>query len=162
MQRIETMEPEADRMIETRRVISGPRRLVYRAWTDPKHLTRWFGPHGFSTTTRAFEFRPGGVWDFDMHGPDGTAFPNWIEWHEIVPEERITYVQGSRANDPDSFDGRVTFADVDGGTEIVLRVVLASRARREYLIENFNVAEGGRETLERLAGYVQELGTTEP
>lgn len=157
MLKTEPMEPEADRMIETRRVIGGPRRLVYLAWTDPSHLARWFGPHGFSTITSAFEFRPGGVWEFEMHGPDGTIFPNWIQWQEIVPEELISYVQGARAGDPDQFAGRVTFAEVEGGTEIVLRSVLASRERRDYLIRNFNAAEGGRETLERLDGYVREL-----
>lgn len=153
----EPMEPVADRMIETRRVIAGPRRLVYLAWTDPSHLARWFGPHGFSTITSAFDFRQGGVWEFEMHAPDGTIFPNWIRWQEIVPEELISYEQGARAGDPDQFSSRVTFADVEGGTEIVLRSVLASRERRDYLIKHFNAAEGGRETLERLDGYVREL-----
>ena len=111
----------------------------------------------FNQDARTFEFRPGGVWEFEMHGPDGTIFPNWIQWQEIVPEELISYVQGARAGDPDQFAGRVTFAEVEGGTEIVLRSVLASRERRDYLIRNFNAAEGGRETLERLDGYVREL-----
>jgi hypothetical protein len=56
------------------RVISAPRELVFEAFTEVRHLSRWWGPEGF-TTTRAFEFRVGGEWDFVMHGPDGTINP---------------------------------------------------------------------------------------
>lgn len=157
MQANEVVEPEEERQIVTTRVIGGPRELVYRAWTEARHLARWFGPHGFSITTRSFEFRQGGVWEFVMHGPDGTDFPNWIEWREIVPRERISYRQGAHASDPDMFEGTVTFADREGGTEIRLRALLATKARRDYLAENFGAVEGGRETLERLDAYVGEL-----
>jgi Activator of Hsp90 ATPase homolog 1-like protein len=64
-------EPIVDREIVVSRVIQGPRRLVFEAYTDVRHLSRWWGPDGFTTTTHAFEFRPGGVWEFTMHGPDG-------------------------------------------------------------------------------------------
>src|ERR1700733_12581140 len=60
----------ADREIVISRVISAPRELVFEAFTEVRHLSRWWGPEGFSTTTRAFEFRVGGEWDFVMHGPD--------------------------------------------------------------------------------------------
>ncbi|HET7055144.1 MAG TPA: SRPBCC domain-containing protein, partial [Thermomicrobiales bacterium] len=54
----------ADREIVISRVISAPRELVFEAFTEVRHLSRWWGPEGFSTTTRAFEFRVGGEWDF--------------------------------------------------------------------------------------------------
>jgi len=59
----------ADREIVISRVISAPRELVFEALTEVRHLSRWWGPKGF-TTTRAFEFRVGGEWDFVLHGPD--------------------------------------------------------------------------------------------
>jgi uncharacterized protein YndB with AHSA1/START domain len=157
----EAIEAEEDREIVTTRVIGGPRHLVFLAWTEAQHLARWFGPRGFTTTTRAFEFRPGGVWDFQMHGPDGTVYPNWIEWREIVPLERITYRQGGRENDPDAFEGTVTFADRAGGTEITLRTLFHSKAQRDYVEEHYHAVEGARQTLERLDGYVGELGSAE-
>src|SRR5438128_12608352 len=64
----------ADREIVVSRVISAPRELVFEAFTEVRHLSRWWGPEGFTTTTRAFEFRVGGVWDFVLHGPDGTDY----------------------------------------------------------------------------------------
>ncbi|MBB4634086.1 SRPBCC family protein [Longimicrobium terrae] len=153
------IESERDREIVTTRVIGGPRHLVFRAWTEARHLGRWFGPRGFTLTTAAFEFRPGGVWDFMMHGPDGTTYPNWIQWREIVPLERITYRQGGRQNDPDAFEGTVTFADRGGGTEIILRTLFNSRAQRDFVSENYHAVEGARQTLERLDAYVGELGS---
>ena len=70
----------AARELVITRVIDAPRELVYEAWTDPKHLAQWWGPTGFSTTTRNFDFRPGGVWRFVMHGPDGRDYQNRITW----------------------------------------------------------------------------------
>src|SRR5207245_2372910 len=64
----------ADREIVISRVISAPRELVFEAFTEVRHLSRWWGPEGFTTTTRGFEFRVGGEWDFVMHGPDGTDY----------------------------------------------------------------------------------------
>src|SRR5580704_1368066 len=78
----------ADREIVISRVISAPRQLVFEAFTEVRHLSRWWGPEGFTTTTRAFEFRVGGEWSFVMHGPDGTDYQEWISWTEIAPPER--------------------------------------------------------------------------
>ena len=64
----------ADREIVISRVISASRELVFEAFTDVRHLSRWWGPEGFTPTTRAFEFRVGAAWDFVMHGPDGTDY----------------------------------------------------------------------------------------
>ncbi len=157
----EAIESEQDREIVTVRVIRGPRHLVFRAWTEARHLERWFGPRGFTTTTTAFEFRPGGAWDFQMHGPDGTVYPNWIQWREIVAPERITYRQGGHENDPGAFEGTVTFAEREGGTEITLRTVFNSKAQRDYVAEHYHAVEGARETLERLDGYVGALRPAE-
>jgi uncharacterized protein YndB with AHSA1/START domain len=55
----------ADREIVISRVISAPRELVFEAFIEVRHLSRWWGPEGFTTTTRAFEFRVGGEWDQD-------------------------------------------------------------------------------------------------
>lgn len=155
----EVIEREEDRQIVTTRVIDGPRELVFRAWTEPRHLERWFGPHGFTVTTQSFDFQPGGVWEFEMHGPDGTPYPNRIEWVEIVPPELLRYQQmGGRADDPNAFETTVTFAEREGGTEITLRTLFKTKAQRDYVAENYRAVEGAVQTLERLAGYVGELG----
>src|SRR5260370_33911578 len=83
-------EPEhatADREIVMSRVISAPRELVFEALTQVRHLSRWWGPEGFSTTTRSFEFRVGGARDFVMQGPDGPDYQEAISWRAVVPPD---------------------------------------------------------------------------
>src|SRR5258706_13416129 len=79
----------ADREIVISRVIAAPRELVFEAFTEVRHLSRWWGPEGFTTTTGAFEFGVGGEGDFVMHGPDGPGYPEWISRTEISPPQRI-------------------------------------------------------------------------
>jgi uncharacterized protein YndB with AHSA1/START domain len=154
-------ELATDREVVVRRVINGPRRLVFMAWTEARHLARWFGPAGFSVTTSSFDFRVGGVWDFVMHGPDGTDFRNRVHFLEITPPERIRYEQGARAGDPDMFETTVSFAERDGGTEITLHTVFRTKAQRDHVVENFGAIEGGHQTLARLDDYVAELAAAE-
>ena len=81
----------ADRDIVTTRVIQAPRELVWRAWTEPEHLARWWGPRGFRNTFRDFELRPGGHWRFVMHSPDGTDHENECIFREIAGPERLVF-----------------------------------------------------------------------
>ncbi len=105
----------ADREIVISRVIDAPRELVFEAFTEVRHLSQWWGPDGFTTTTHAFEFRVGGVWEFVMHGPDGTDFPDSITWTEIVPPERIALLNGEHRDDPNAFEQVITFATERAG-----------------------------------------------
>lgn len=99
----------ADREIVLSRIIDAPRELVFEAFTEVRHLSQWWGPHGFTTTTRSFEFRTGGNWDFVMHGPDGTDYQEWITWTEIMPPERIVLLHGEFAGDPNAFESVMIF-----------------------------------------------------
>jgi uncharacterized protein YndB with AHSA1/START domain len=60
------------RTIVQTRLISAPRKLAFEAWTKPEHLTRWWGPDGYTTTILSMDFREGGLLRFIMHGPNGT------------------------------------------------------------------------------------------
>src|SRR6202163_4148294 len=94
----------ADREIVMSRAISAPRELVFEAFTEERHLSRWWGPDGFTTTTRSFEFRVGWVWDFVMHGPDGMDYQEFITWTEIATPVRIALVHGEFRGDPNAFE----------------------------------------------------------
>src|SRR5204863_1213284 len=110
----------ADREIVISRVISAPRELVFEAFTEVRHLSQWWGPEGFTTTTRAFEFRVDGAWDFVMHGPDGTDHQEWITWTQIVPPERIALRHGESRDDPNTFESVLTFAPEGATTRVEL------------------------------------------
>lgn len=147
----------ADREMVISRVIRAPRVLVFEVFTELRHLSRWWGPEGFTTTTRAFEFRVGGVWDFVMHGPDGTDYQQWISWTEIVPPERIELLHGESHSDPNAFKSVLTFTQDGAATRIEMRNVFPTKARRDELVEKYHVIEGGQQTLSKLAAYVTEI-----
>ena len=147
----------ADREIVVSRVIGAPREVVFEAFTTVRHLSQWWGPDGFSTTTRTFDFRTGGVWDFVMHGPDGTDYPEWIAWRDIVAPQRIELVHGSFRDDPDAFESVITFEPIGAETRIVMRTVFPTRELRDEAVERYHAIEGGEQTLGNLASYVAEL-----
>jgi uncharacterized protein YndB with AHSA1/START domain len=147
----------ADREIVISRVISAPRELVFEAFTAVRHLSRWWGPEGFTTTTRAFEFRVGGEWHFVMHGPDGTDYQEWISWTEIAPPERIALLHGESRGDPNAFESVLTFAPDGAATRIEMRTVFPTKELRDEAVEKYHAIEGGRQTLSSLAAYVTEI-----
>lgn len=145
-------DPQA--MIGTR-VFDAPRELVFEAWTDPKHLAEWWGPNGFTTTTSDFDMRPGGVWRFVMHGPDGRDYENRITFDEIVKPERIVYHHGGGDDvEPVQFRTTVTLEDLGGKTRLTMRGVFPSAAERDRVIKEYGADKGLAQTLARLADFV--------
>jgi uncharacterized protein YndB with AHSA1/START domain len=140
------------------RLIDAPRELVWLAWTDPRHLAQWWGPDGFTTTTSAFDFRPGGVWRFVMHGPDGRDYENRVTFDAIVQPERLDYHHGGGDDvEPVQFRTTVTFEDVAGKTRVTLRGVFPSAEERARVIREYGADKGLVQTLARLDGYVAGL-----
>lgn len=143
------------RAIVGSRVLDAPRALVFAVWTDPKHLAKWWGPNGFTTTTHSHEFRTGGVWRFIMHGPDGRDYQNRITYDEIVPPERIVYHHGGADDvEPVQFKTTVTFEDLGGKTRLTLHAVFPSAEECARVIKEYGADKGMVETLARLADYV--------
>src|SRR5689334_8301573 len=146
----------ADREIVISQVIGAPRDLVFEAFTQVRHLSRWWGPEGFTTTTRSFEFRVGGVWDFVMHGPDGTDYQEWITWREIVPTERIALLHGESRDDRNAFESVLTFEPAGEQTRIVMHTAFPTKDLRDEAVEKYHAIEGGEQTLGNLAAYLAE------
>ena len=137
------------------REFDAPRDLVFAAWTDPEHLAQWWGPNGFTTTTHSFDFRPGGVWRFVMHGPDGRDYQNRITFDEVVPPERIVYRHGGGEDvEPVQFRQTVTFEDIGGRTRMTWRGDFPSAAERHRVISEYGAAQGLVQTMTRLGEYV--------
>ena len=80
-----------DRKLTVTRVIDAPRRLVFKAWTDPSHVARWWGPQGFITTYCDMDIRQGGRFRFCMRSPAGTEHRKCGVYREIVEPERIVF-----------------------------------------------------------------------
>jgi uncharacterized protein YndB with AHSA1/START domain len=137
------------------REFDAPRELVFSAWTDVKHLAQWWGPNGFTTTTSSFEFRPGGVWRFVMHGPDGRDYQNRITFDEIVPPQRIVYRHGGGDDvEPVRFTQSVLFEDLGGRTRLTWRSDFPTAAERDRVIKEHGADKGLAQTMARLDQYV--------
>src|SRR5256885_869006 len=139
----------ADREIVISRGIDAAREVVFEAFTEVRHLARWWGPEGFTTTTRSFEFREGGAWDFVMHGPDGTDYQEWITWTEIVPPERIALLHGESRDDPNAFESTLGFDPHGTATRIVMRPAFSTKELRDEAVGKDHAIEGGQQTLRK-------------
>jgi uncharacterized protein YndB with AHSA1/START domain len=141
-----------EREIVLSRVFDAPRELVFEAWTDPEGLAQWFGPKGFVTKTHEIDVRVGGLWRFEMRAPNGTCYPNRIEYLEIKKPERLVMDHGSDVDDdPRRFRVTITFdAQSDGKTVVTMRQLLPNKAQRDAAI-GFGAVELGYQTLDKLA-----------
>ena len=141
------------------RLLDAPRELVWSVWTDPKHLAQWWGPDGFRTTTSAFDFRPGGVWRFVMHGPDGRDYENRITFDEIVKPERIAYHHGGGDDvEPVQFTTTVMFQEIGNSqTRIIWHGRFPTAEERARVIREYGADRGLAETLSRLADHLEVL-----
>jgi uncharacterized protein YndB with AHSA1/START domain len=143
--------PAEDREIVTTRILDAPREIVFRAWTEPEHLLRWYGPKGFTSTFDEFDARPGGVWRFVLHGPDGGHFRNEIVFEEIVPPERIA----SRRRTAPFFRTLLTLEDWGNRTALVWRMLFDTVRERDN-VRRF-AAETNEQNLDRLEAELARM-----
>lgn len=147
----------SERELVLTRLFDAPPALVFRAYTDPAYLPQWWGPNGFTVTTREIDIRPGGVWRFVMHGPDGTDYDNRIRYQEIVASERLAYDHdGDVDGDPHGFHVVITLEEEGGKTRLTQRSLFAS-AEAVEMVKSFGAVELGYQTLGRLEAHLATL-----
>lgn len=145
-----------DRTIHITRDFDAPRELVFEAFTQPEHIGKWWGPNGFSTTTKSMNFKVGGEWIFTMHGPDGTDYPNRVVYTEIKNPELLKYDHFDEYEDdgrPPHFKQTITFTEANGKTKVDMKLLFPTVEKREEASE-FGAVEGGNQTLTRLAEFL--------
>jgi uncharacterized protein YndB with AHSA1/START domain len=147
------MQP-AERELTITRIFDAPRELVFRAWTDPKHLAQWWGPKYFTNTVCEADVRPGGALYIEMTDPDGVAHPTKGTFREIVPPERLVFTTTAfedEAGNP-QLEGlnTVTFEDYQGKTRLTLYVkILKATPEVAWALAGMN--EGWSQSLDKLA-----------
>lgn len=144
-----------DSVIVTTRIFEAPRELVFAAFSDQRHLARWWGPDGFSTTTSRFEFREGGIWRFVMHGPDGRDYENCITFDEITPPERLVYHHGGDDTIENlCFGTIVLFEDLGGRTRLTMEMSFPTLEQRDDAIRLYKADEGAEQHLRCLGEFL--------
>lgn len=151
-----TFERPSDRETLFTRLFDAPRPLVWRAWTDPERLAKWWGPRGFTLTTHHMDFTVGGTWKHTMHGPD-RDYPNEIVFLEIQEPERIVYKQAGDAGAV-NFKTFVTFeAITENQTKVILRQLFEKPEDLQFVIETYHADTGAIEHLTKLDDYLHSL-----
>ena len=144
-----TDNPAMTREVTLTRRLAAPRELVFRAFTDPQHLMRWWGPHGFTAPECDIDLRIGGALRIVMQGPDGQRFPMTGVIEELVRPERFAYRFEAHAGPGGpALRGRnaLLLAEADGHTELTIT------ARAEGLVPEAAMMLAGME-----AGWSQSL-----
>jgi uncharacterized protein YndB with AHSA1/START domain len=141
----------ADRELVATRTFNAPPSLVFKLWIDPNHVGKWWGPRGFTTTTHEMDVRPGGHWKFTMHGPDGKAYPNDIEYIEIDPPNLLVYDHFH----PD-FRSTVTFEEKAGKTCVTVWMLFATAEERALVVKQNKADVGLRQHLESLEAHLEQ------
>lgn len=75
------------------RVLDAPRALVFKVYTEPKHLEQWLSPPGFKTIHAAMDLRVGGTYHYGLEGPNGMQMWGKQVFREIVPNEKLVFIQ---------------------------------------------------------------------
>jgi uncharacterized protein YndB with AHSA1/START domain len=149
-----TATKTSDRELVITRLFDAPRSLVFRAWTEPEHLVRWWGPFGFNVVSCEMNVRLGGAWRFCMRSANVDAVWQRGVYREIVEPERLVFSYAFEdASGKPGHETLVTvdFAEDGGKTKITLhQAVFESQEVRDDHVR------GWTEALNRLAGYVAQ------
>ena len=153
-----SITPKEGHELVLTRILDAPRELVFKAWTDPKIVAQWWGPHRFTNPVCELDARPGSAIRIHMRGPDGTVYPMTGTYQEIVEPERIAFTSAAldaAGNPMFEMPTTVTFAEEGGKTKQILRtrVIKSTAEAPRYLA---GMEAGWTQSLERLTAYLAE------
>jgi uncharacterized protein YndB with AHSA1/START domain len=147
------------------------REFMFKAWTDPDHMQRWWGPKNFEVTYSRMEFRPGGSYHYCMRSPDGSDMWGKFVYREIVKPERIVLVdsfsdeKGGLVRHPMNpswpLEMLSTFAFTEHGGKTTVTVrwspLNSTEEERKTFEGGFDSMQNGwNGTLEQLAAYLAD------
>jgi uncharacterized protein YndB with AHSA1/START domain len=149
----------AERELTISRVFDAPRALVFKVWTDPKHLAQWWGPQGFTNPVCEFDARVGGELRIHMRGPDGDVYPMKGVIREFVPPERLVFTSiAVDAVGNHLLEGLTTvlFVEENGKTKLTLHTEMAAVV--EMAKAHLQGMEmGWTQSIDKLQAYITRL-----
>ena len=143
-----------ERELVITRVLDAPRRLVFKAWTEPERVVRWWGPQGFTMPSCKMDVRPGGAFRFCMRSPDGTD--HWLQgvYREIVEPERLVLTwawEDAEGKPGHETQVTVSFAEHGAKTKLTLHQAVFETATARDSHQG-----GWTSSLDRLAEYASK------
>ncbi|MFN2587549.1 MAG: SRPBCC family protein [Actinomycetota bacterium] len=145
----------ADDQILITREFAAPRHLVYRAFTTPELVKRWWHAKRGEVTVADVDLRVGGTWRFAMVTPDGFEVAFHGEFREIVPDERIVQTEVYEGAPDDGGLNTTTFTETDGRTTVRVLLQLPTKEARDAV-----VASGMEEGLQDAYDLLEEVAVS--
>jgi len=144
-----------DKELTITRVLNAPIELVWEVWTNPDHIKNWWGPNGFTNTIFEMDLKPGGNWEFIMHGPDGQDYKNKSIFREIIKHKRIVYehITGPK------FQTTVNFTPQGKKTLLEWRMVFDTAEERDRTVKTFKADVGLKQNIFKLEGYLRQASS---
>jgi uncharacterized protein YndB with AHSA1/START domain len=175
-QKMAGVQAEIDYALTVERIFDAPLELVWKAWTEPERLARWWGPKGFSMNVASLDFRPGGVFHYSIRSPQGQQMWGKFVYGEIQAPERMVFINsfsdegGTMQRSPMSptwpleIYNLLTLEEAGGKTKLTLRggpYKAGEAERRTYHEASKNVQHGLAGTFEQLDAYLAEARQSE-
>ncbi|TGN19164.1 SRPBCC domain-containing protein [Leptospira idonii] len=134
--------------------------LLFELWSSEEHLTQWWGPDGFTLTSKSMNFSNGGIWEFIMHGPDGHDYKNKIQFTDIKRPHYICYKHlGDGEGDTDvNFQSKIIFEEAGKGTNLIMEQIFPNREELIRVNEKYGAIEGGKQHIGNLVRYAEGRG----
>ena len=148
--RNEIKNDTSDRELIITRLLNAPRELVWDVFTIPEHIKNWWGPNGFTNTIDKMDVKPGGEWEFVMHGPDGTDYKNKSIYKEIIRPERIVFEHVSGPK----FIATITFTAEGNKTYLKWHMLFESAEQFQQVVKTFKADEGLKQNIVKLEEYL--------
>jgi uncharacterized protein YndB with AHSA1/START domain len=149
-------EPGKQEVIITR-VFDASRELVFQGYTDPASIPQWWGPERLTTVVKKMDVRPGGIWRFVQHDPDGNEYAFHGVYHEVLSPSRIVSTFEFEGTPGHVVLDTVTFETFEGKTKLTGRSVFQTVEDRDEMLKE-GMIEGASETMDRLAVLLSKFG----
>jgi uncharacterized protein YndB with AHSA1/START domain len=153
---VTTYATPGDREVVVRRVVDAPRRLVFAAWTDPRHIPQWLlGPEGWTMPVCEIDPRAGGKWRYVWRKSDGAEMEMSGIVREVVPPERLVTTERWGPEWPETVNTLV-LTESAGKTTLTLTISYPSKSARDAAIET-GMKGGMDESFARLDRFMPTL-----
>jgi uncharacterized protein YndB with AHSA1/START domain len=149
-----TLPSETEILIE--RDFVAPSRLLYRAWTTPELVARWWSANRGEVTVADIDLRVGGKWRWVMVTPDGFEVAFHGEYRELVPGERLVYTEMYEGMPGAQAETAITFVERDGRTHVSILVQHETQEHRDAHV-NSGMEDGLQDALDLLEGVAASL-----
>jgi uncharacterized protein YndB with AHSA1/START domain len=148
-----TVTTPTEREIVITRVFNAPRRHVFDAWTNPKHLPHWMlGPEGWTMPVCEVDLRPGGSWHFVWRRSEGTEMGMHGSYREIAPPDRLVSTESWGGGWPETLNTLV-LSEQDGKTTAALTILYPSKDARDAALKT-GMSDGVSVSFDRLDDYL--------